>query len=42
MIKIRNWTQTQKGLNECLFILTWMHSMHIFGEIPFIKPQSNT
>ena len=22
--------------------LTWTHSMHIFGEIPFIKPQNDT
>ena len=27
--------QTRKGSNECLFILTQTHSMHIFGEIPF-------
>ena len=31
--------QTQKGSNECLFILTRTRSMQIFGEIPFIKPQ---
>ena len=34
--------QTQKGSNECLFILTRKHSMQIFGEIPFIKPQNDT
>ena len=27
--------------NECLFILTWTHSVQIFREIPFIKPQNN-
>ena len=31
-------TQTQKGSNERLLILTRTHSMQIFGEIPFIKP----
>ena len=31
--------QTQKGSNARLFILTRTHSMQIFGEIPFIKPQ---
>ena len=34
--------QTQKGSNESLFILTRTHSMHIFGEIPFVKPQNDT
>ena len=34
--------QTQKGSNERLFILTQTHSMQIFGEIPFIKPQKDT
>ena len=34
--------QTQKGTNERLFILTRTHSMQIFGEIPFIKPQNDT
>ena len=34
-------TQTQKGSNECLFILT-RHSMQIFVEIPFIKPRNDT
>ena len=34
--------QTQKGSNECLFILTRTHSMQSFGEIPFIKPQNAT
>ena len=34
--------QKQKGSNERLFILTRTHSMHIFGEIPFIKPQNDT
>ena len=33
---------TQKGSNERLFILTRTHSMQIFGEIPFIKPQNDT
>ena len=33
--------QTQKCLNERLFILTWTHSMQIFMEI-FIKPQNDT
>ena len=33
---------TKKGSNERLFILTRAHSLHIFGEIPFIKPQNNT
>ena len=31
-----NKIQTQKGSNKRLFILTWTHSMHIFGGIPFI------
>ena len=39
---ICNKIQTQKGLNERLFILTQTHSMHIFRGIPFIKPQNNT
>ena len=34
--------QTQKGSNERLCILTRTHSMQIFGEIPFIKPQNDT
>ena len=34
--------QTQKGLNERLFILTRTHSMQIFREIPFVKPQNDT
>ena len=34
--------QTQKSSNESLFIVTRTHSMHIFGEIPFIKPQNDT
>ena len=34
--------ETQKGSNERLFILTRTHSMHIFGEIPFIKSQHDT
>ena len=34
--------QTQKGSNKRLFILTQTHSMHIFGEIPFINPQNDT
>ena len=34
--------QAQKGSNERLFILTRTHSMQIFGEIPFIKPQNDT
>ena len=33
---------TQKGSNERLFILTRTHSMHIFGEIPFMKLQNDT
>ena len=33
--------QTQKGSDKSLFILTRTHSMQIFGEIPFIKPQNN-
>ena len=33
--------QTQKDSNKCLFILTRTHSMYIFREIPFIKPQNN-
>ena len=32
--------QTQNDSNECLFILTRTHSMHIFREVPFIKPQN--
>ena len=38
----KNRIQTQKGSNERLFILTRIHSMQIFGEIPFIKSQNNT
>ena len=34
--------QTQKGSNERLFILTQTHSMQMFGEIPFVKPQNET
>ena len=34
--------QKQKGSNKRLFILAWTHSMQIFGEIPFIKPQNDT
>ena len=34
--------QTRKGSNERLFNLTRTHSVHIFGEIPFIKPQNDT
>ena len=30
------------GSNKRLFILTQTHSMQIFGEIPFIKPQNDT
>ena len=33
---------TKKGSNERLFILTGTHSMQIFGEIPFVKPQNDT
>ena len=33
---------TKKASNERLFILTRTHSMHIFGEIPFIKPENDT
>ena len=33
--------QAQKGLNERLFILTRTHSMQMFGEVPFIKPQND-
>ena len=38
----RDEIQTQKASNERLFILTWTHSMQIFGKIPFIKPQNDT
>ena len=34
--------QTQKGSNKRLFLLRRTHSMQIFGEIPFIKPQNHT
>ena len=34
--------QTQKGLNERLFILTRTRSMQIFGKILFIRPQNDT
>ena len=38
-----NRRKTQIGSNERLFsILTQTHSMQIFGEIPFIKPQNDT
>ena len=33
---------TKRFKNERLFILTRTHSMQIFGEIPFIKPQNDT
>ena len=36
------WIQTQKGSKERLFIMTRTHSMQIFGEIPFVKPQNDT
>ena len=39
--RLSNKIQTQKGSNERLFILTRTHSMHIFGEIPFMKPQND-
>ena len=33
----------KNGSNERLFILTWnCNCMHIFREIPFIKPQNDT
>ena len=35
-------TQTQKGSNKHLFLLILLHSMQIFGEIPFIKPRNDT
>ena len=35
-------TKLEKGSNKHLFILTRTHSMQIFGEIPFIKPQNDT
>ena len=34
--------QTQKGSKRHLFILAQTHSVHIFREIPFIKPQNDT
>ena len=34
--------KTQKSSNERLFILTRTHGTHIFGEIPFVKPQNDT
>ena len=34
--------QTQKGSEECLFILTLTRCMHIFGEISFVKPLSDS
>ena len=37
-----NGIYTQKGSNECLFIFTWIHSMQLFKEIPFVKPQNDT
>ena len=42
IVSLSDWSkiQTQKGSNERLFILTRTHSMQIFGEIPFIKPQT--
>ena len=43
---IKNWNkneiQRQKRSNERLFTLTRTHSMQIFGEIAFIKPQNDT
>ena len=41
-IKLTMVIQTQKGSKEHLFISTWTHSMHIFGEVPFIKPPNDT
>ena len=35
-------SKQQKGSDERLFILTRTHSMQIFGEFPFIKPQNDT
>ena len=34
--------QAQKVSNKRLFILTQTHSMQIFREIHFIKPQNDT
>ena len=34
--------KTEKGSKERLFILTRTHSMQIFWEIIFIKPQNDT
>ena len=31
-----------KGSKEHLFVMTQTHSLHIFREIPFVKPQNNT
>ena len=31
-----------RGSNERLFIMTQTQNLHIFGEIPFFKPQNNT
>ena len=35
-------TDPNTGSHERLFILTRTRSMHIFWEIPFIKPQNDT
>ena len=34
--------QTQETSKERLFIMTRTHSMQIFGEILFVKPQNDT
>ena len=37
-----NGIQTQKGSNEGTFNLTMTHSMQLFKEISFLKPQNDT
>ena len=39
---VPNKIQTEKGSKERLLIMTRTHSMQIFGEIPYVKPQNDT
>ena len=42
LLAFQNEIQTQKGFKKCLFIMTCIHNMQIFREIPFVKPQNDT
>ena len=39
---VPNKIQTEKGSKERLLIMTRTHTMQIFGEIPYVKPQNDT